>query len=213
MFGRRSHQRFTISPSPQGTLRILRDVLLERTAGGEIVVIGRHAGVVGARLKIEVAGAANPSVVVQVVESRPVVSEGTVRHRLTLLPADPANGFARATDDPATGKDSVGVLAVLSREVPVHVLNSSSSGCLLESAGPIELGDIASLRLTVGGQELSDDVKVVRCQAIEGSSTYHIGAEFLWTAPPKPLSLRMGIGQMSGSPGLTARASDQAEHL
>jgi hypothetical protein len=51
------------------------------------------------------------------------------------------------------------------------------------------------LRLAFDGQDLADDLQVVRCLPIEGSSLYHAGVEFLWTAAPRHQSLRLGIGR------------------
>lgn len=97
--------------------------------------------------------------------------------------------------DTASDVNSPSMLAVLTRQVQVRVVNCSSSGCLLESAGPIEIGTVASLRLVVDNQEFADDLRVVRCHPIEGGSSYHVGAEFLWTTPPTQLSLRLGFGR------------------
>lgn len=88
MFGRRSYPRFTIST--QATLSILRDVLVERVAGDTLFAISRQAGVVGEALTMELAESQAAALSVRVVESRPVVSDGTVRHRLTLQPAESA---------------------------------------------------------------------------------------------------------------------------
>jgi hypothetical protein len=196
MFGRRSHQRFTISTSPEGTLRMLRDVLIERIVRDEIVVISRHAGIVGDTLTLKLGESGSIALPVRVAESRPIVSDGTVRHRLSLTQTGPSNELETAI---APGRDPVPMIAVLSREIPVRVVNCSSSGCLLECTAPIEVGRIASLRLVFDGEELVDDLQIVRCQAIGGSSLYHVGVEFLWTAPPQHQSLRLGIGR-SGDP-------------
>jgi hypothetical protein len=40
------------------------------------------------------------------------------------------------------------------------------------------------------GVEYTDDVRVVRCTRIEGSSEYHLGMEFLWTTAPGERSMR-----------------------
>ena len=90
-------------------------------------------------------------------------------------------------------------LAVLAKDVRVRVLNCSAAGCLVETAGPIPVGTLATLRITLGGREFADYVRVVRCQAIEGAgSVYHVGAEFLSTAPPFAESFRYVIRHESG---------------
>jgi hypothetical protein len=192
MFGRRSHQRFAISTCPQGTLRMLRDVLVERIARDEVLVSSRYAAVVGDAVKIEM-GAFR--LAVKVGESRPFVSDGTVRHRLSLVPMDAQGGLEAAMSDLVPTQDPTPMVAVMAREIPVRLVNCSSSGCLLEVGSPIEIGRVASLRLAFEGQDFADDLQVVRCLQIEGSSSYHAGAEFLWTAAPSPQSLRSGIGR------------------
>ena len=88
MFGRRSHQRVTMSVPTEGTLRISRDVLVERATPEELVVISRHAGVVGEDLKVAELEAGREAFVARVSESHPLVADGSVRHRIRLSPAD-----------------------------------------------------------------------------------------------------------------------------
>jgi hypothetical protein len=86
-------------------------------------------------------------------------------------------------------------LGVLSKEFHLQLLNCSSSGCLVETKSPIEVGTIGTLRLTVDGSPFSEDVQIVRCQQIEGAgSVYHVGVKFLWTASPNSGSLRRAMG-------------------
>ena len=85
MFGRRSHARFNIDPASEGVLRVLRDVNVQHLDDDEVVVVARDPGVVGERLTIEiVSGDDSTSIAARVVESRPVVMDGAVRHRLRL---------------------------------------------------------------------------------------------------------------------------------
>jgi hypothetical protein len=82
-------------------------------------------------------------------------------------------------------------LGVLGKELRVRVLNCSPSGCLVETNSRLEVGTIASLRLSLQGDEFTDDVQVVRCQQIEGAGPlFHVGAQFLWTGMPHEQSLR-----------------------
>ena len=82
-------------------------------------------------------------------------------------------------------------LGSLSKEVRVRVLNCSASGCLLESNAPIPVGAVARLRVSFGGREFDDAVRVVRCQSIAGAgSIYHVGTHFLSTTPPYAGTLR-----------------------
>ena len=91
------------------------------------------------------------------------------------------------------------VVAVLGRDVPVRLLDISSSGCLLESAFRLEVGTHGSLRVIFDGQEFSDDIRVMRCHPSAGKSgSYHVGAEFLWTMAPQDFSLRMVLPKLEG---------------
>jgi hypothetical protein len=86
------------------------------------------------------------------------------------------------------------LLGVLSKEFRVRVLNCSSSGCLVESSSRMEVGTVGTLRVILDGNELIEDVQVVRCQQIEGAgSMYHVGAQFLWTDSPDRRSLRRAM--------------------
>ncbi len=85
MSGRRSYARFALSPSVEGVLRVLRDVVIQRADDHEIVAISREGGVLDETMVIQMADdeAAVP-LRVRVVDSRPVVVDGIVRHRLRL---------------------------------------------------------------------------------------------------------------------------------
>ena len=88
------------------------------------------------------------------------------------------------------------VLGVLTRELQVRIINCSYSGCLVETDARVEVGTVGSLRLVFDGNELSDDVQVVRCQPIQGAgSVYQVGAQFLLTGPPGDRSLRRAVTQ------------------
>jgi hypothetical protein len=84
--------------------------------------------------------------------------------------------------------------AVLTKQLRVHVLNCSSSGCLIETRSRLDVGTIASLRISWEGEEFVEELRVVRCRQIEGAgSVYHVAVEFLWTAPPGSRSLRRAM--------------------
>jgi hypothetical protein len=88
MSGRRSYQRFDITPSSEGVLRVLRDVVVRQTQEDDLLVIGREAGVVGDIMTLEIAELGTTGTEVQVVESVPVIVDGTVRHALRLRRVD-----------------------------------------------------------------------------------------------------------------------------
>jgi hypothetical protein len=85
-------------------------------------------------------------------------------------------------------------LGVLMRQLRVRILNCSASGCLVETNAHLDIGTIGSLRLAIDGEEFTDDLMVVRCQAIEGAgSIFHVGAKFLWTDSPGRTALRCAM--------------------
>jgi hypothetical protein len=85
VFGRRSHTRFVIEPSADGVLRVLRDVIVQESAGDEFWVVARGPAAVGEMLTIELADVdVSPGIDVRVVECRPIIVDGAMRHRLRL---------------------------------------------------------------------------------------------------------------------------------
>jgi hypothetical protein len=88
-----------------------------------------------------------------------------------------------------------GQLGVLARDFQARLVNCSPSGCLLETNARVEVGTIGTLRVNVDGREFADDVQVVRCQPIEGSSLFQVGAKFLLTAAAGDKGLRLMMGQ------------------
>ena len=111
---------------------------------------------------------------------------------------------------PSIEDADVDELGVLTRERNVRLLNCSVSGCLLETNWRLQVGAIASIRVSINGRELADDVQIVRCQPIAGAGErFHVGAQFLWTQPLQERSLR---GAMRGAPRVSRRSvSDPAE--
>jgi hypothetical protein len=83
-------------------------------------------------------------------------------------------------------------LAVLTRDLPVRLLNCSASGCLLETSVRLEVSTVASLTLNFDGRHFTDDVLVAWCKPIaSGDGRYHVGLRFVWTAAATPNTLRM----------------------
>ncbi len=90
MSGRRSHSRFTIIPASEGVLRILTDVVVQQSDSRELVAISREPGIVGEVLAAQIMSRQGTMhTAVRVAESRPLVSDGTVRHRLRLERVEP----------------------------------------------------------------------------------------------------------------------------
>ena len=85
MSGRRKHERFAPGQPWDGTIKVLRDVIVQRGAGGSLVAIGQVPGVIGEHLTLDLAGGGHRVTCrVQVRESRPVIVDGSVRHRIQL---------------------------------------------------------------------------------------------------------------------------------
>ena len=68
-----------------GAVRILRDVIVQAEPDGRLTALGDAPGVTGEELALELAGGGHSvSLRVQVLESRPVILDGGVRHRIQL---------------------------------------------------------------------------------------------------------------------------------
>ena len=89
-------------------------------------------------------------------------------------------------------------LVALATDIRVRLLNVSAAGCLVETQRQLEVGTVATLRLTFAGGDFEDTVQVVRCQEIKGASVYQVGTTFLTTAAPSVESLRYLIRRESG---------------
>ncbi len=57
-------------------------------------------------------------------------------------------------------------VASLTTDMRVRVLNVSAVGCLVETTRPLEIGTVATLRITFAGGDFEDTVQIVRCQEI-----------------------------------------------
>jgi hypothetical protein len=83
MLGRRSYARVALVDGAEGVLRLTRDVVLSERTQGEWVATSREPGVLGETVVVELLGE-GATHVAAVVESRPIVTDGAVRHRLWL---------------------------------------------------------------------------------------------------------------------------------
>jgi hypothetical protein len=89
MSGRRSHVRYAVIQSPEGTFRVLRDILVQRKRAGEIIAVAQEPGVLGEAVSVAFPAAEGGTPVrARVVESQPIIVDGSVRHRLTLQELD-----------------------------------------------------------------------------------------------------------------------------
>jgi len=92
MFGRRGYQRQAVPDGTEGVMRVLRDVVVLKAKDNEWLAMSREAGVVGEVLTLDRnVHQGSSSLRVRVAESRPVIVNGSVRHRMRLerLPGGP----------------------------------------------------------------------------------------------------------------------------
>jgi len=82
MLGRRSYARVAISAGAEGVLSLARDVGIHLD-NGQLVAISREPGVLGETVVIAVPDEVG-NIPVEIVESRPIIVHGAVRHRLWL---------------------------------------------------------------------------------------------------------------------------------
>ena len=103
MAGRRSHPRFAVSTPWDGSMRVLKDVVIHRTDTEELLAVSRTAGITGEEMTLDVMGAGESlGLRVRVVESRPVIVDGSVCHRVRL--ALLTDEESTAVSDPSTAE-------------------------------------------------------------------------------------------------------------
>ena len=84
-------------------MRVLKDVVIHRTDTEELLAVSRTAGITGEEMTLDVMGAgASLGLRVRVLESRPVIVDGAVCHRMRL--ALLMDELAAATDTDAAGE-------------------------------------------------------------------------------------------------------------
>lgn len=91
---RRRDSRMEVG-NTDGVLRVWQDVSGQRTANGDYLVISNEARLKGERLTMYLATSEQP-VDVTVLDSRPTMVSGLVRHQLRLQPVD--GETARSTE-------------------------------------------------------------------------------------------------------------------
>ena len=84
MSGRRSHVRFAVLQSPTGILRVLRDIDIQSSTNGRIVAVSREPGVLGELVSVQFPTQTSEVLRARVLDSQPVVMDGSVRHQLRL---------------------------------------------------------------------------------------------------------------------------------
>jgi hypothetical protein len=90
MSGRRSHSRFVVANPWDGAVRVLRDVVVDRTDRNELLAVSHVPGIAGEEMTLDlIGGDVVLALQVKVIESRPVIVDGSVRHRIRLGILDP----------------------------------------------------------------------------------------------------------------------------
>ena len=85
MSGRRSHSRFVVANPWDGAVRVLRDVVVDRTDRNELLAVSHAPGVTGEEMTLDLMGGGVVlALQVKVIESRPIIVDGSVRHRIRL---------------------------------------------------------------------------------------------------------------------------------
>lgn len=88
MSGRRSHARYAVSRSPEGVLRVLRDVVIQSTVHDHTIALSREPGILGELVMVQFPTDGHTGVQAQVLESQPVMVDGSVRYQLRLRHVD-----------------------------------------------------------------------------------------------------------------------------
>jgi hypothetical protein len=102
MSGRRSHPRFAVAEPWEGTMRVLRDVIVDRLGTEELLAVSQAPGIVGEEMSLDLLGAGHSlRLTVQVIESRPLVVDGAVRHRVRLALVNGSAPLSAAVVAPA----------------------------------------------------------------------------------------------------------------
>jgi hypothetical protein len=83
MLGRRSHARISLESGAEGVLRLARDVSVRTSSDGHLIAISRDAASIGERVRVLLADD-EVTVVAEVIESKPIICDGAVRHRLLM---------------------------------------------------------------------------------------------------------------------------------
>ena len=103
MSGRRSHVRFAVLQSPQGMLRVLQDVVIQNTRPEHTIALSREPGVLGELVSVRFPHRDDASVWARVLESQPIVVDGSVRHQLRLHHLGEASVKRQDDDEAAAG--------------------------------------------------------------------------------------------------------------
>jgi hypothetical protein len=206
MSGRRRHPRYVMS-NCEATLRVLSEVTVHEDEEWGLIAISDEPGTCGEVLTVELMNGSLVRTPVRVVESHPLVHNGSIRHRLALVqpragpPFDHTRGRMGVTRPrrpktrPHQFDSEQREPGVLVQEIRVRMLNCSANGCLLESDRLVPVGTVTTLNVSIDGGTLSEIARVVRCREAERTARryHHVAAEFLSVTPPYAGSLRHAL--------------------
>jgi len=116
MSGRRSHPRYAVATPWDGAMRVLRGVAIQRTDDDELHAISQAPGIAGEEMTLDLMGGGTTmGLRVRVIDSRPVMVEGAVRHQIRL--ARVSNGsHAAVASEPAREVETPAVSPVAAGE-------------------------------------------------------------------------------------------------
>ena len=105
MSGRRSHVRYAVLQSPEGMLRVLQDVVIQNTRPEHTIALSREPGVLGELVSVQFPHRErdDTSIWARVLDSQPVVIDGSVRHQLRLHHLGEASVKGQGDDEAAAG--------------------------------------------------------------------------------------------------------------
>ena len=85
MSGRRSHPRFAVATPWDGAMRVLRDVVIQRSESGELQAVSQQSAIAGEEMTLDLVGGGETiGLKVRVIDSRPMILNGAVRHKIRL---------------------------------------------------------------------------------------------------------------------------------
>ena len=103
MSGRRSHARFSVLRSPEGVLRVLREVVIQSATENQIIAVSEHPGVLGEVVAVKLAAQDPQCLHARVLESQPIVVDGNVKHQLRLHQISPSLASHEPTPQASEG--------------------------------------------------------------------------------------------------------------
>ena len=180
--GRRGHPRHVVSSEPRGELCLFEIVRVLWLHTPEVSVLSKEEHREG-----ELLGVSLPEqdawIPAKVLSSAPLRAGDSLRHRVRLCIA--GTDWGSATPPTSSMREwhtttDTAVNAVISKTLPIRLLNIGVSGCLLEASRLPRVPAIAELGLVLGGRKRHDLVRV--CWTASGctpTGPFHVGAEFI----------------------------------